>query len=159
VSHARLTLALALATALSFPSIAAAQTDCFDAEVSARIVRQTPSVMPTDVPGCEGCIIMRWPWFVELEVQRVHSGAVERGLLSVLTVQHTYYSRGAPRRWLLRRNTMESWNVVHSDQGAPLPRCGADSKPVSPYIRPADGQTLDDLRREGEEHYGPDPYA
>ncbi len=54
---------------------------------------------------------------------------------------------------------MESWNVVHSDQGAPLPRCGADSKPVSPYIRPADGQTLDDLRREGEEHYGPDPYA
>jgi hypothetical protein len=131
---------------------AANETECFDAEVSATIVRQTPTVMPE----CD-CIIMRWPWIVDLGVRRVHAGHVQRGPLTVLTLQHTdHRSDLGAHRWLLRRNTLGGFNVVHHPERGTLARCSADAPAARPFIRPADGETLDDLRRDGQEYYGRD---
>jgi hypothetical protein len=33
-------------------------------------------------------------------------------------------------------------------------RCANDQPPATAYIKPPDGQTLEDLRRMGREHYG-----
>ena len=139
---------------LATPASAASEADCFDAEVTATIVRQTP----TDFPECDDCIIMRWPWFVELHVERIHQGRAAKGPLTVLTVQHAHYrpDLGA-RRWLLRRNTLGSFNVVQSDTGERPQRCSPGSPPARPYIVPADGETLDDLRRELERRNQGDP--
>ncbi|MDQ4086571.1 MAG: hypothetical protein M3177_00935 [Pseudomonadota bacterium] len=138
----------AMAAAPADPVNAATEPNCFDADVSATIVRQTPTVMPE----CEDCIIMRWPWIVDLRVNSVHVGSVGRGLLTVLTLQHAHYRTDlGARRWLLRRNTLGSFNVVHHPEGGTLPRCSADAPAATPFIRPADGETLEGLRREGEE--------
>lgn len=57
------------------PAIAS-EPDCYDAEVSARITRQTP----TDYADCgPDCIIMAWPWIIDLNVTRVYSGDLRRG--------------------------------------------------------------------------------
>ena len=142
-----------LTVASATPLTAATEADCFDVEVSANIVRQTPTV----APECDECIIMRWPWIIDLRVRRVHQGSVALGSLTVLTVQHTdFRSDVGSRRWLLRRNTLGGFNVVYQPDEGKLQRCSADMPAAMPYIRPADGQTLDDLRREGEKHYGRD---
>ena len=52
--------------------------------VSARIVRQTPSVMP----NCDGCWVMVWPWFLKLDVRRVEVGQASRGRQLTLALQH-----------------------------------------------------------------------
>jgi len=150
-------LPLVAATILLASSPAfASETECFDAEVSASISRQTPTI----VPDCGDCIIMRWPWIVELQVQRVHSGRLARGQVTVLTVQHTYYRRDlGARRWWLRRNTLGAYNVLQPDEGETLQRCSAESPAARPYIQPPDGKTLEDLRRGAEEHYGHEPSA
>jgi hypothetical protein len=96
------------AVASADPVNAAAEATCFDAEVSATIVRQTPTVMPE----CDDCIIMRWPWIIDLRVRRVHAGHVQRGPLAVITIQHgDYRADHGARRWLLRRNTLGSFNA------------------------------------------------
>jgi hypothetical protein len=133
----------------------AANPDCFDALVDAIIVRQTPTV----VPECgDDCIIMRWPWIVELDVERVIRGKAPSTSLTVLTVQHTYYRTylGA-RRWWLRRNSLGAFNVLSVDDKERLPRCTEGSPPAGPYIQPGNGRTLRDLAREGEEYYGRQP--
>jgi hypothetical protein len=143
----------AIAVASASPVSAATEADCFDAEVTATIARQTPTV----VPDCADCFVMRWPWIVDLQVERAHSGAVQRGPLTVLTLQHTDNrdDLGA-RRWLLRRNALGTFNVVEHPEKQKLRRCSADAPAARPFIHPAPGTTLDDLRREGEEHYGRD---
>ena len=148
-------LVAATIAGLATPSSAASEADCFDAEVTATIVRQTP----TDYHGCgDDCIVMSWPWFVELNVERIHQGRAAKGTLTVLTVQHTYYRTDlGARRWLLRRNTLGSFNVVRSNAGERPQRCSAGSPPARPYIVPADGKTLDELRRELEQRNQGDP--
>ncbi|WP_339914979.1 hypothetical protein [uncultured Brevundimonas sp.] len=149
--------ATATVTLLAGGSALASQPECFDAEVSARIARQTPTVMNDCGPDC---IVMAWPWIVELDVRRVYSGDLARGPVTVLTVQHTYYNQVRNgRHWWLRRNTLGTYNVLQPAQGETLQKCAADSPAASPFIQPPDGKTLDDLRREGEEYYGPAPYT
>jgi hypothetical protein len=142
----------ATTVAAAQPTEAAIEAECFDAEVSATIVRQIPTV----TPECD-CIIMRWPWIVDLRVRRVHAGHVQRGPLTVLTVQHTDHRTDlGARRWLLRRNTLGGFNVVHDSDEGLLRRCSAGAPAARPFITPAQGQTLDDLRRAGEEYYDRD---
>lgn len=144
--------ALAAASAWSATSAIAQDAECYDAEVSARIVSQTPTVMP----GCNDCIIMRWPWIVDLDVRRVHSGEVRRGRLTVLTVQHTdFRSDLGAVRWKLRRNTHGGFNIVWFGED-PKRRWSPDEPPAPAYITLPDGQTLEDLRREGRAHYDRD---
>ena len=133
----------------------ATDPDCFDALVYASIVRQTPTVFP----DCgDDCIVMSWPWVVELDVERVIRGKVPSISLTVITVQHTSYRTDlGARRWWLRRNSLGAFNVLRLDDKARLPRCAEGSMPAKPYIRPGDGRTLRDLAREGEEYYGKQP--
>jgi hypothetical protein len=132
------------------PSAVQAEPACYDMIVRALPVDQVPS----DIGDCgDDCIIMSWPWFVDLQVKRVIDGALPSKMLRVLTVQHTYrVSREGT--WLLRKNAAGGYNVVVPEDGTVLARCSAGSKSVEPYIRPSDGHTLDDLRDAGIRRYG-----
>lgn len=133
----------------------AAEPDCFDALIYASIVHQTPTVMP----DCgDDCIIMSWPWVLELDVERVSKGNIALGPLTVLTVQHTDYRTDlGARRWWLRRNSLGLFNVLRLSEKTEIPHCAKDAQPARPYIKPADGKTLRDLVKEGEEYYGRHP--
>lgn len=131
----------------------AQDAECYDAEVSARIVSQTPTV----APGCDDCIITSWPWIVDLNIRRVHSGDLRRGGLTVLTVQHTDFRRDlGVVRWKLRHNAQGGLNVVGFLGGGPNRLCSVNDPRPTAFITPADGQSLDDLRREGLKHYDRD---
>ena len=127
--------------------------DCFDALISARIVKQTPTI----IPGCgQDCIVMEWPWIVEFEVHRVVRGVAPMGRLKVLTMQHTYRRADTDARlWWLRRNAQGGFNALWLGPHPDLPLCRSDAPPAKPYIRPAARQTLDDLEIAGENYYGP----
>lgn len=154
VARSFITLALLGVTSARAGDISA-EPECFDALVSASIERQTPTV----VPDCgDDCIIMRWPWVIELDVERVIKGKVPSGTLTALTVQHTYYRTDlGATRWWLRRNSLGAFNVLHHDEKARLDRCPAEMPPAKPYIQPEDGRMLRDLVREGEGYYGKQP--
>jgi len=78
-------------------------------------------------------------------------GAAPTGRLKVLTIQHTDYRTDMGEfRWWLRRNTLGGFNARLVRPGPPLPMCAKDTPPARPYIRPAPGQTLDDLERQSE---------
>ncbi len=128
---------------------------CFDAFVSAKILRQTP----TPASDCgDDCIVMSWPWILDLEVEHVLKGRAPTGRLTVLTVQHTYFRTGlGARRWWLRRNMLGGFNVLMEAETTPS-RCAKDTPPAQPYVTPSEGQTLRDLRRDGERQYGPGPH-
>ncbi|MGO4410144.1 MULTISPECIES: hypothetical protein [unclassified Brevundimonas] len=145
--------AIAAASALSTSSAIAQDTDCYDAEVTAHIVSQTPTV----VPNCgDDCIVISWPWILDLDVRRIHAGDVRRGRLTILAILHTDFRRDlGSRSWKLRRNDQDGFNLLRSEESITA-RCTPDAAPATAYITPPDGQTLEDLRREGREHYDRD---
>jgi len=120
------------------------EPDCVDALVTAQAIEQTP----TAYPDCGDCFVLTWPWIVELDVNRVLKGQAPTGRVTVLTFQHMEEPTDRDTRWGLRRNSLGVFNEVHLAPGAVLPVCAADAPPVEPVIRPANGQTLDDLRNE-----------
>ncbi len=62
------------------------QMPCFDVSVIASIVDEVPSTYPE----CgSDCIIMSWPWFVDLKVRHVLQGELKDKELSVLAALHT----------------------------------------------------------------------
>lgn len=131
--------------------VLAQDTECYNAEVSARILSQTPTVFPDCL---DDCIVISWPWIVDLDVSRVHFGDVRRGSLTVLAVLHTGYRHDlGSRRWKLRRNDLGGFNLLRGAENLTT-RCADDQPPATAYIKPPDGQTLEDLRRMGREHYG-----
>lgn len=152
-----LSAAIAAAVLGGSPSAVAAPAangeDCFDVAVRATVVRQTPTAYPDTG---DGWIVMRWPWVVELHVEGPLKGRSPAGRLTVLTMQHAHLRTDlGPRRWLLRRNELGIFNAVEKPKGARLPRCPGGTPPDAPYIRPADGKTLDDILREGEAEFEP----
>jgi hypothetical protein len=148
IQNASLTAAILIG--LAAPSAVLAEPACYDAKVRARPVDQVPS----EIGDCGGdCIIMSWPWFVDLQVKRVIDGVLPSKMVRVLTVQHTYrVSREGT--WLLRKNTAGGYNVLAPEDGASLARCSAEVASVQPYIRPGEGHTLEDLRDTGIRRYG-----
>lgn len=144
------TLAAAIVMGLAAPSAVVAEVACYDAKVRARATDQIPS----EIPGCGvDCIIVSWPWFVDLRVKRIIDGALSAKRVRVLTVQHTYHV-ARETTWLLRRNAAGGFNALSEEDGAPLARCPTEVAPVEPHIRPSDGQTLDDLRDTGIRLFG-----
>lgn len=143
-------LTAAILVGLAMPSAALAEPVCYDAKVRALPVDQVPS----KIGDCgSDCIIMSWPWFVDLRVARVIEGALPSKMVRVLTVQHTYrVSREGT--WLLRKNTAGGYNVVVPEDGVALARCSDGISSVEPYIRPGNGHTLDDLRDTAIRRYG-----
>jgi hypothetical protein len=147
-------IALAFAGCLTAATPLAAQTsspDCYDVIVSAVVLHQQPTIMEE----CDDCIIMSWPWFLDLDVRRVVEGRASRGPMTVLAVLHTGYRRDlGPRRWWLRRNTLGGFNLLRFAEDEPPARCPADSEPARPYYRPGPDQTLADVRRAAEVRNG-----
>jgi len=143
-------LAVVVVIGLAAPSAGWAEPACYDAKVQGRLVDQIPS----EIGDCgSDCLIMSWPWFVDLRVKRVIDGALPSKMIRALTVQHTYHvSREGT--WFLRKNTAGSYNVLAPDDGSALARCSAEFAPAEPYIRPSGGVTLDDLRNTGIRRYG-----
>lgn len=128
---------------------------CFDAEVSARLVGQTPSVIPE---LDDGSIVMEWPWFLDLEIQRVVRGKAPTGKVTVLSVQHTYWvSNLGTKRWQLRRNDQGAFNVLGHADKSKLKPCPAGTPLAHAYLSPGKGNTLERLREEGEKRYGRQP--
>ena len=129
--------------------------ECFDALVLGEIVGQVPSDFPN--PG-DGSIIMSWPYFIDLKIKRVVEGQIEAKGITALSVQHTYW-RGdlGTKKWWLRRNTEGSYNILRVEGGKEPSRCSASIAPAPAYLTPARGQTLDDMRRAGEQQYGSRP--
>jgi hypothetical protein len=73
---------------------------CYDAIVSARLIK----LVPSEIPDCgENCIVMVWPWFADLKIERVLKGRVPTPRLSVLTMLHSYLVPSS-FTWSLRRN-------------------------------------------------------
>lgn len=129
---------------------------CYDARVMASLARQ----IPTPIPDCgEDCIVMSWPWVLDLQVEAVLAGRAPRGRLTVLSVQHTYLRNERPGRFWLRRNTLGGFNLLRLGDGPKPRRCAKDAAPDDPYITPGEGRTLEDLRREGLDRYGEGPGA
>jgi len=122
--------------------------DCIDALVSAKIVRQIPSPFP----DCgDDCIIMSWPWFVDMKIKRVLRGRAPTGKVTVLAVLHTSYRKDLPsREWALRRNDLGGFNLIRTSDARPLPLCPENAPPASPYIRPKDGESLADVIRDSQ---------
>lgn len=145
--------ALALLATLS-PK-ASAQTvsgpECIDALVSAKITRQIPSVFA----GCgDDCIVISWPWFVDLKVEHVLRGKAPLGRMTVQAVLHTpYRSNLGTRNWALRRNDLGEFNLIRTTDPKRLSLCTDSARLATPYIRPGEGKTLDDLIRESEQVY------
>lgn len=145
----------ALALAALGCSIAwADEPECFDAEVSGRIVRQTP----TPIPDCGAdCIVMSWPWILELDVDQVVRGAAPTGRLMVLSVQHTYYRKDlGGRLWLLRRNSRNGFNLLRVDPEARLKFCGRGTPAATPYFD-TDRESLRRMEAEGQRVWGRGP--
>lgn len=126
--------------------------ECYDAEVSATIVAQIPSIPPEFE---DGSIVMRWPWFIDLDVHKVRSGLAPKGLVSTLAVQHTYWRKDlGTTRWHLRRNSQGGFNLLGRAKSERRPKCAGNAPPARPYLKAADQSALDGLRREGEARYG-----
>lgn len=118
--------------------------DCFDALVVAKVVKQSPSPIP-DCPN--DCIVMRWPWFLDLEVKRSLAGEVPVGRLGVLSVQHTEFRPDYGfRRWWLRRNSEGGFNLLGEAGHSDLARCPKGTPAADAYIKPAPGETIEQLR-------------
>ncbi|MEO1967322.1 MAG: hypothetical protein ABGW87_01240 [Sphingomonadaceae bacterium] len=128
----------------------AADAACYDLKVRAVAISQIPSIYPrSDDPNV---IVMSWPWFLDLKVNRVIEGETSAGVIEALAVMHVKYVR-KNLTWFLRKNAAGTYNVIRSDEPEKLIRCGADLLPARPPITPAPGQSYGDLRKEGETGY------
>jgi hypothetical protein len=129
--------------------------DCFDALVLAKVVGQVPSDFPN--PD-DGYIIMSWPYFIDLKIERVVEGKIVDKEITALSVQHTYWRNDlGTRKWWLRRNTEDGYNILKVEDGDKPTRCPSGIAPDPAYLTPGPGQTLDDMRRAGEQRYGSRP--
>ena len=134
------------------PSPSSSSEGCFDALVVAAVVGQVPSDLPN--PG-DGTIIMSWPYFIDLKIKRVIEGDLDLKELTVLSIQHTYWrSDLGDSRWWLRRNTEGSFNILRVEDDEEPQRCASGILPARAYLTPGPNQSLDDMRRAGEQTYG-----
>ena len=101
---------------------------------------------------------MRWPWILNLDVEKVLQGHAPRGPVTVLSIQHTYWKDdlgGLP--WRLRRNTYGGFNLLTYGAETPAVLCRKDAGPAEPLVKLTGGQTLDELVSEGERIFGRGP--
>ena len=146
----RLAISIAVLAATSGSAAAGdlSKPVCFDAQVLARIIKQTP----TAFPDCgKDCIVMSWPWIDEFDVERVIRGSAPTGRLQVLVVQHTRYRDDlGSRRWWLRRNDLGGFNLLRLSEDERPNQCSKTAPPARAHIHPSSGRTLDDLEKEAE---------
>ncbi|MFC4292531.1 hypothetical protein ACFOWX_08910 [Sphingorhabdus arenilitoris] len=142
---ANLKLVTALAAFATCSTAIAADIECYDAKIRAKPIAQIPVVLGDNGED----IIMLWPWFLDLKIKQVIEGEVPERKITILALLHTKF-REKTLTMLLRRNTAGTFNLIRAEPSS-VRRCEVGSEPVPPYIRPANGTTLDDYRRDGEE--------
>ncbi|WP_294265832.1 hypothetical protein [uncultured Sphingomonas sp.] len=128
------------------PAFAAAE--CYDRIVTATIAAQVPVSLPEPA---DGSIVMHWPWFVDLVIEKPRGG-IER--ITAQTLRHTYFRRGLRGRWLLRQNSMGSYNARWKADERGARRCARNAPPAQAYLGAENRDALDQRRREGEARYG-----
>ncbi len=127
-------------------SVRAEEPECYDAKVLAKPIGQIPTMFPNE----PGYIVISWPWFVDLRVKRVIDGDLEAKEITALAVLHSGYVRKY-RTFLLRRNSLNGFNILRPEQPGTVQKCQTGITPMQSYLRPADGEALEDYRRAGEE--------
>ena len=137
---------LALASALlagcaSIPP-SSSETDCYDLKVRAKPVGQFYTPLPND----PNYIVLRWPWFVDLEVTRVIDGQLDDPKISALAVLHSAYV-DETRTWLLREHTLGGYNILNLAEPEKSKRCASGEALPEPYLRLSEGETLESLRQ------------
>lgn len=103
-------------------------------------------------------MVMRWPWILQLDIEKVLQGQAPLGPVTVLSVQHTYWQvdRGG-QPWRLRRNKYGGFNVLTYGTLTSAVLCRRDAAAAEPFILLGKGQTLDALAVEGERIHGRGP--
>lgn len=110
--------------------------------------------VPSEIGYCgSDCIIMSWPWFVDLRVKCVVEGYLLSKLVRTLTVQHIY-RLSHEGTWLLRKNTAGGYNAVVPEGGVGLSRCSDGIASFEPGIRPGDEHAFNNPRDAGIRRYG-----
>lgn len=110
--------------------------------------------IPSEIGDCGAdCIIMSWPWFLDLKVKHVIEGKIEAKTVTALNVQHTYL-RSRYGVWLLRRNSAGGFNILLREDTSGATPCTQDAPPVAPYLRTGAGQSLEAAREVGVSVYG-----
>lgn len=119
--------------------------ECYDAVLVATIGRQLSVPIPRDIDW----IIMRWPILVDIKVQHVLEGDVERSRWTVLALRHgRYRSDAGPLTLHLRRNRLGTFDIISSRDPR---RCASGKAADRGYVQPYRGRTLRDVIREAEE--------
>lgn len=142
---AHFTIAIGFTVLVFSGGAIASDVECYDAKIRAKPLAQ----VYTPIPEVEDAIVMSWPWFMDIRVKTVLEGEVPSRKITILAVLHSAYP-SKTSTLLLRRNTAGGFNLIRTDPEE-ISRCPAGTEPAQPYIRPANGRTLDDYRREAEE--------
>lgn len=116
----------------------AIEADCYDAHITARVIGQVPTVLGDEVDeNGEPIIVMRWPWILDLAVQRLHSGELSHRRVRALSIQHTALGTRV-REFFLRKNDQGGYNFVWQTENEAMPLCAPDQSPARAYYVPAD---------------------
>ena len=139
------------------PAAMAHADDCYDLKVKATVLEQIPS--PAPQPDDPNSILLQWPWFIDLRIERIIEGSGEVEMVTALSVQHTSVLWFGERVWHLRRNSVGTYNIVWPEndpdnQAPPWGLCGETALPDRSYLTPAEGQSLADIRAAGLKRYG-----
>ena len=118
------------------PWIASAQVaepwPCFDLAVVARVVAQTPDPFPDSGPDV---IVIRWPWRLEFEAERVLIGQAEGSRLRVAAAMHTSFNPQIDHFLLLLREGDDGgYGLVDLDYQVVRDRYG---RFIRPFAAPA----------------------
>jgi hypothetical protein len=134
---------LPLIGALACPTASAADaageaSACFDAVLVARLLRQTPTPFPEAGPGE---IIMRWPWVLTVEPERVlYSGVPVPGHpFDIGTVQHTSMRGDIEHLLIFLRRSKEGFRAQWIDVYVTRDEKG---RFVRPLLEPPDQQSM-----------------
>jgi hypothetical protein len=128
---------------------------CFDALIIAEITAQVPSVYPE---SRDGQIVMSWPYFIDLDVERVLKGTLRDRKITALSVQHTFWRDDlGKKKWWVRRNSEGIFNLLRYEKNEKPIQCKPGAGPDRAYLVAGNGRTLNDLRREGEVREGKRP--
>ncbi len=115
---------------------------CYDFIIAARIKEQLPITLGQ---SDSGEIIVQWPWFLVLDIDRVIEGRHPEGQVVALNMQHTYFRESPPSRiWYLRKNSDGMFNIQQKNSACRAP-CPNDLAPQPSFVRPGKDAKLLDL--------------
>jgi len=117
------------------PDAAPSSMQCFDVALVARIERYDPGTM--DWPDDQ--IVMRWPWTLTLEVERVIIGQESREEIDVTISLHTQWNSDIRHVLFFLQRDGDRYFVVDAETRVVRDRRGAF---VAPFTRPPEAEEV-----------------